>query len=147
MPIHISRSPEETERLGRQWGEQIRTGMCIGLSGDLGSGKTRLTQGVARGLGIESPIVSPTFALVHEYLDGRIPLAHLDLYRLDSREAVARAGLDAYLLEWQGAVVIEWIQHWASQGEFLGSGRPSRWVDFLYVDERTRRISYEDSCA
>src|SRR6476659_5233597 len=97
MATHISHSAAETEALGETWGREATPGLVIGLSGDLGTGKTQLTKGIARGLGITDKILSPTFALVNEYRSGRLPMFHLDLYRLDKREQIVGAGLEEYL--------------------------------------------------
>ena len=88
MATFISRSPAETSALGEQWGREAQRGWVLGLSGGLGAGKTILATGVARGLGVNARVQSPTFALVNEYRDGRLPLFHLDLYRLASRDEI-----------------------------------------------------------
>src|SRR5437773_25985 len=106
----ISRSPAETESLGETWGRQAKIGCVIGLSGDLGAGKTQLVKGIARGLGVKQKISSPTFALVNEYFDGRLPLFHLDLYRLETREQMIAAGLEEYFFQSCGVTVVEWIE-------------------------------------
>jgi tRNA threonylcarbamoyladenosine biosynthesis protein TsaE len=96
----------ETEELGERLGRACTGGEIIGLVGPLGAGKTCLTRGLARGLGIaDGSPASPTFALIHEYR-GRMPLVHVDLYRLDS-DAAARLGLEEYL-ESSAVTVIEW---------------------------------------
>jgi tRNA threonylcarbamoyladenosine biosynthesis protein TsaE len=97
MATSISHSPTETAALGEQWGRDARDGLVIGLSGDLGAGKTQFVKGLARGLGITVPVRSPTFALVNIYSGGRLTLFHLDLYRLESPEQIAAAGLEEYL--------------------------------------------------
>src|SRR5204862_103265 len=89
----ISHSPEETAALGEQWGREAQAGWLIGLTGELGAGKTQLVKGIARGLGIAAPVLSPTFVLVHEYQGGRLSLAHLDLYRLHTPSHFPRARL------------------------------------------------------
>jgi tRNA threonylcarbamoyladenosine biosynthesis protein TsaE len=100
----------QTEALGTQLGKTLMPGSVLLLEGDLGSGKTTLVQAIGLGLGISDVIVSPTFAIVHEYLEGRIPLYHFDLYRLSPPE-VQDLHLELY---WQGtevpvgAVAIEW---------------------------------------
>src|SRR3989442_4027954 len=99
VPTIVTHSPEETHALGAQWGEQAQPGWIIGLVGDLGAGKTQLVKGLAEGLGITSRVQSPTFTLVHEYSDGRCPLFHLDLYRLENEAAIRSAGLDQYLYQ------------------------------------------------
>src|SRR5689334_24240616 len=105
----ITRSPAETESLGEQWGRAAQRGLVIGLSGDLGAGKTQLVKGLARGLGVTTRVHSPTFTLVNEYGGGRLKLFHLDLYRLESREQIHSAGLEDYLQP-DGVAVIEWAE-------------------------------------
>src|SRR5438552_18496522 len=94
MATYISHSPAETEALGEAWGRAAQSGLVIGLSGDLGAGKTQLVKGLARGLDIPARIHSPTFALVNVYTGGRLGLVHLDLYRLDTREQIVGAGVE-----------------------------------------------------
>ncbi|WP_198805201.1 tRNA (adenosine(37)-N6)-threonylcarbamoyltransferase complex ATPase subunit type 1 TsaE [Leptolyngbya sp. BL0902] len=101
-----------TQRLGEDLGRVLPAGTILLLSGDLGSGKTTLIQGLGTGLGIVDPISSPTFTLVNEYLEGRVPLYHLDLYRLDGHE-VNDLYLEAYWDEQEtapGIVAIEWAE-------------------------------------
>src|SRR5678816_240785 len=112
MAILISHSPEETVAIGEEWGRAAQRGWVIGLSGDLGAGKTQLVKGIARGLGSAARVHSPTFTLLNEYDDGRLPLFHLDLYRLDSRADVITAGLEDYLIRPGGVTVVEWIERW-----------------------------------
>jgi tRNA threonylcarbamoyladenosine biosynthesis protein TsaE len=109
MVTCISNSPAETEALGETWGRTAQSGLVIGLCGDLGAGKTQFVKGLARGLGITARIQSPTFALINIYTEGRLPLFHIDLYRLETREQVAAAGLDEYLQP-DGVTVIEWAE-------------------------------------
>jgi tRNA threonylcarbamoyladenosine biosynthesis protein TsaE len=105
-------NPAATHALGVQLGRALPPGTVLLLEGDLGSGKTSLVQGVGQGLGIPDAIVSPTFTLINEYEGGRLPLYHLDLYRLQPEEVEALA-LEIY---WQGIelplgiVVIEWCE-------------------------------------
>src|ERR1039457_562796 len=82
MATYISHSPGETTALGEQWGRAAESGLVIAVSGDLGAGKTQFVKGLARGLGITTRVLSPTFALVNIYGGGRLTLFHLDLYRL-----------------------------------------------------------------
>jgi tRNA threonylcarbamoyladenosine biosynthesis protein TsaE len=109
MATCISHSAAETEALGEAWGRAAESGLVIGLSGDLGAGKTQLVKGLARGLGITARVQSPTFALVNVYPGGRLSLFHLDLYRLDTPEQIAAAGLEEYLRP-AGVAVIEWAE-------------------------------------
>ena len=142
----ISNSPEATADLGEQWGRAARVGWVIGLSGDLGAGKTQLVKGFARGLGISVRIHSPTFALVNEYAGGRLPLFHLDLYRLDSRPQIIAAGLEEFLLQPRGVAVVEWFEHWLGDDSnaTLNSFAPLRRVTIETASEQERRIQYED---
>jgi tRNA threonylcarbamoyladenosine biosynthesis protein TsaE len=102
----ISNSPEQTRKIGIKLGELAASGDVILLVGPLGAGKTCLTQGIARGLGIYEYTASPSFVLVREY-QGKLPLYHIDLYRLDRVEEVAQLGLDDYLYG-NGVCVVEW---------------------------------------
>ena len=103
---HLSRSPAETRTLGRRLGELLEAGDVVTLRGDLGAGKTALAQGVGEGLGVTEPVSSPTFTLVQEYR-GRLPLWHLDVYRLRSPEEVVDLGWSD-LLAGGGVLLVEW---------------------------------------
>ncbi len=104
----ISRSPEQTQRLGVRIGELSLPGDTFLLVGALGTGKTCLTQGIAWGLGIKEYALSPSFVVVRE-LYGRLPLYHIDLYRLDQVEEIMELGLDDYLYG-NGVCVVEWAE-------------------------------------
>ena len=86
---YISRSPEDTARISAEIATQLRAGDIILYEGDMGAGKTTFTKGLAAALGITDPVTSPTFALVNEYTEGRLPLFHFDLYRIDSGGIIA----------------------------------------------------------
>lgn len=143
MATFISHNPAETESLGEEWGRQAKSGWVVGLSGDLGAGKTQLVNGLARGLGAAGRVSSPTFALVHEYRGGRLPLFHLDLYRLNTREQIVGAGLETYLTRPRGVAVVEWIERWLAADEIPGAG-PYRRVRIKSLGETEREIVYED---
>ncbi len=101
-----SHSPEETQRFGKELGHLARAGDVILLVGNLGAGKTCLTQGIAWGLNIDGYARSPSFVVVNEYR-GRLPMYHIDLYRLDNIAEIADLGLDDYLYG-KGLCVVEW---------------------------------------
>jgi tRNA threonylcarbamoyladenosine biosynthesis protein TsaE len=101
-----SRSAEETRALGARLAAVLRPGDVVVLTGDLGAGKTVLAKGIAAGLGVSEPVVSPTFTIVREY-EGDIPLQHLDVYRLDHFQEVIDLGLDE-LLDGHAVTVVEW---------------------------------------
>jgi len=146
MATFISHSPDETFALGERWGREAAPGWVIGLTGDLGAGKTQLVKGLAHGLGITARVQSPTFALVNEYDGGRLPLAHLDLYRLETPEQIIGAGLEAYLDQPPGVTVVEWCERWPwFQTARLPSHPPRvRLVRFTQMAENERRIDYAD---
>jgi tRNA threonylcarbamoyladenosine biosynthesis protein TsaE len=102
-------SLEETLRFGERLGRELQRGDVVALFGDLGAGKTALVKGIARGLGITQEVTSPTFTLVHEYAGGRLPLFHVDLYRLNNLEQALAIGIEEY---WNGPGVtaIEWSE-------------------------------------
>jgi tRNA threonylcarbamoyladenosine biosynthesis protein TsaE len=142
----ISHSPDETEALGETWGREAQRGLVIALSGDLGAGKTQLVRGMARGIGYQGRVHSPTFALVNIYEGGRLPLFHLDLYRLDSAEAVHRAGMDEYLQP-DGVAVIEWAERLLDPAKTSNTQYATRNIRFVTIetlDDNRRRITYED---
>jgi tRNA threonylcarbamoyladenosine biosynthesis protein TsaE len=142
MATLISRSPEETLALGEQWGRAAQPGWVIGLSGDLGAGKTQFVKGLARGLGSNARVHSPTFALLNEYGGGRLRLFHLDLYRLNNPNDVMSAGLEDYLVSPDGVTVVEWIERWLPEVQRRGDA--VRLVQFETLGETERRISYEN---
>jgi tRNA threonylcarbamoyladenosine biosynthesis protein TsaE len=143
MATFISHNPAETESLGEAWGRQAQSGWLIGLSGGLGAGKTQLVNGLARGLGSAARAPSPTFALVNEYHEGRLPLFHLDLYRLETREQIIAAGLESYLVRPRGVAVVEWIERWLG-GDSVPLAGNYRRVQIKTLGETEREIIYED---
>jgi tRNA threonylcarbamoyladenosine biosynthesis protein TsaE len=101
--------PESTAALGERLGAKVRPGSVISLSGPLGSGKSVFARGFARGLGVTERVQSPTFALMYLHENGRLPLAHVDLYRLSEASELALLGLDEILAE-GGVVAVEWAE-------------------------------------
>ena len=101
--------PEETFEVGRTIGMNAKPGQIYTLTGDLGVGKTVFTQGVAAGLGITEPVNSPTFTIIQEYEDGRLPFYHLDVYRIGDLEEKEEIGYDDYFFG-QGICLIEWAE-------------------------------------
>lgn len=116
MPDTISSSPADTEREGRLLGERLRAGDVVLLTGELGAGKTTFVRGVAQGTGSSAPVASPTFQLVRIY-PGRVQLAHVDLYRVESDTELRDLGLEE--LAEQGAVVVEWGERLGADGAAL----------------------------
>ena len=101
--------PEETFEVGREIGMNAKPGQIYTLTGDLGVGKTVFTQGVAAGLGITEPVNSPTFTIIQEYEDGRLPFYHFDVYRIGDLEEMEEIGYDDYFFG-QGICLIEWAE-------------------------------------
>ena len=102
-----TRSPEETFRLGEELGRKAVPGQVCTLTGDLGVGKTVFTQGLAKGLGIEEPVNSPTFTIVQVYEEGRLPFYHFDVYRIGDVEEMEEVGFEDYVMG-DGVSLIEW---------------------------------------
>lgn len=137
MATHISASPESTVALGEDFGRRAQAGWIVALRGDLGAGKTQFARGIARGLGATDRVHSPTFALLNEYRTGRLPVYHLDLYRLETPAAIASAGLDEYFSQRDGVTVIEWFERL----EAAGQGSIATHVfTFEVVSDNERRI-------
>ena len=107
---YFTASPEQTEKLGSLLAQQLQPGDVIAFSGDLGAGKTAFTRGLARGLGITEPVTSPTYTIVNEYLSGRLPLFHFDMYRLTSSDELFDIGWEDYLLR-GGVCAVEWSEN------------------------------------
>ena len=120
---------------GREMAAGLAGGEVLGLVGGLGAGKTHFAKGLAAGLGHDGEVTSPTFALVHEYRDGRLPVFHLDFYRLESAEALIGIGWDEMLDE-GGIVVAEWADRFP---ELLPRGTTV--LDFEVLPDGSRRVS------
>jgi len=147
----ITNSPEETERLGEGLAEGFNPGDIIGLVGELGGGKTCFVRGLARGLGLTCHVKSPSFNLLNIYEAGergesggrgssegkKIPLYHIDLYRLGGEDDFFEAGLEEYIYS-EGISVIEWADKFSG---FLD--RCALVVSFVYISERQRKITIE----
>lgn len=106
----LSHSTEQTEHLGEVLAQKLCPGDVIAFYGDLGAGKTAFTRGLARGLGITEPVTSPTYTIVNEYLSGRMPLFHFDMYRLSCSEELFDIGWEDYLLR-GGVCAVEWSEN------------------------------------
>ena len=139
MATFISHSPGETRTLGESWGRTAERGLVIGLSGDLGAGKTELVKGIACGLGATERVHSPTFTLVNEYDGGRLRLFHLDLYRLDTPGQIIAAGLEEFLQP-DGVTVIEWVER---MYDLQFTIYDLKKVQMEILSERERRIVYD----
>jgi tRNA threonylcarbamoyladenosine biosynthesis protein TsaE len=133
----ISNSPSETEAVGRRLAEQTAVGSVLALQGELGSGKTLFTKGFVAGMGSSAAVFSPTFTIVHEYRDGRLPVYHLDLFRVEGRNTLARLGLDDYFFG-DGVSVIEWADRFP---EFIPE--QARWILFEMKSENQRIITFQ----
>ena len=107
---YITHSPEETESLGEALGRRLPAGTVLAYRGELGAGKTAFTRGLARGLGCTEPVTSPTYTIVNEYLGGRLPLFHFDMYRLRSSDDLWDIGWEDYL-DRGGVCAVEWSEN------------------------------------
>jgi tRNA threonylcarbamoyladenosine biosynthesis protein TsaE len=132
--MFISNSVEETIEAGRNYGRNAAKGEVFALTGDLGAGKTQFVKGVVAGLGSNAEVTSPTFVLVHEYEDGRLPVYHFDFYRLDNSEAVLRLGFDDYVFG-EGVSLIEWADRYP---ELIPE--TAKWLSLELEGENTRVI-------
>ena len=133
---YITHSPEETEKLGEALGRCLAPGTVLAYRGELGAGKTAFTRGLARGLGCTDTVTSPTYTIVNEYLSGRIPLFHFDMYRLRSSDDLWDIGWEDYL-ERGGVCAVEWSENVADAMENAVT------VNLEKLGENTRRITIE----
>ena len=132
----ITNSPQQTEALGSALGEKLQAGTVLAYTGDLGAGKTAFTRGLAKGLGAKDMVTSPTYTIVNEYLSGRLPLFHFDMYRLASADDLWDIGWEDYL-ERGGICAVEWSENVTEALE-----NPI-FIRLEKVDENTRRITIE----
>ncbi len=130
----ITHSPEQTEAVGAALGAVLTAGTLIAYRGDLGAGKTAFTRGLARGLGAAGPVTSPTYTIVNEYLSGRLPLFHFDMYRLTCSDDLFDIGWEDYL-DRGGVCAVEWSERVADAME------GAIWVTIEKLGENTRRIT------
>ena len=106
----ITHSPEETEKIWEALAKSLQPGTILAYRGDLGAGKTAFTRGLARGLGCKETVTSPTYTIVNEYLGGRLPLFHFDMYRLASSDDLWDIGWEDYL-DREGVCAVEWSEN------------------------------------
>jgi len=132
----ITHSPEQTEAIGAALGKKLKPGTVIAYQGDLGAGKTAFTRGVACGLGAKESVTSPTYTIVNEYLSGKYPLFHFDMYRLASADDLFDIGWEDYL-DRGGVCAVEWSENVADamEGAII--------VTIEKLGENARRITIE----
>ena len=134
--MYLTNSPDETEALGAALGRILPAGVVLAFRGDLGAGKTAFTRGLARGLGYREPVTSPTYTIVNEYLGGRLPLFHFDMYRLQSDDDLWDIGWEDYL-DRGGVCAVEWSENVADAME------DAVFVTIEKTGDETRRITIE----
>ena len=137
MEVLETNGAAETEALGARIAERLGPGDVVLLSGELGTGKTTLVRGACRALGVPGPVTSPTFTIGQQYGGGRLPVSHLDLYRLQTLEGEDPALLEDYLRP-EGVAFVEWPA--------AGSGRldrPALAVRLAHLDEERRRVEID----
>ena len=132
----ITHSPEETEIIGEALAKSLQPGTILAYRGDLGAGKTAFTRGLARGLGCKETVTSPTYTIVNEYLGGRLPLFHFDMYRLASSDDLWDIGWEDYL-DREGVCAVEWSENVQDAMENAVT------VTIEKLGETTRRITIE----
>ena len=132
----ITNSPAETEAVGTALAKVLQPGTVIAARGELGAGKTAFTRGLARGLGCNEPVTSPTYTIVNEYLGGRLPLFHFDMYRLASSDDLFDIGWDDYL-ERGGICAVEWSENVADAME------DAIFITIEKTGDESRRITIE----
>ena len=137
--IYHTNSPEETEAIGQLLAARLKPGTVIAFEGDLGAGKTAFTRGLARGLGATDRVTSPTYTIVNEYLGGKMPLFHFDMYRLESSDDLFDIGWEDYL-ERGGICAVEWSENVKDAMEGALTVRIEK------TGETSRTITLEGDC-
>ncbi len=131
---------EAMQLLGKRLAGELEAGDVLGLVGELGAGKTRLVQGILDGLECEQAGTSPTFSIVHEHTDGRLPVAHFDLYRLKRPDEALQIGWDEYLASGM-VLLVEWADRFG--GELLP--KETVWMQIERLGETTRRVRIQQA--
>ena len=145
--IYTTKNERQTIKLGKKLSKKFFAGLIIVLNGDLGAGKTVITKGFSKGLGIFEPVTSPTFTIMNEYHSGRLPLYHFDMYRLEDSSEAYEFGLTDYFLTNEntnikpGVSVIEW----AEKVKDLIPEKPVITITIKKLDEKKRQIEVEES--
>ena len=137
--IYHTNSPEETEAIGQLLATRLQPGTIIAFEGDLGAGKTAFTRGLARGLGATDRVTSPTYTIVNEYLGGKMPLFHFDMYRLEYSDDLFDIGWEDYL-ERGGICAVEWSENVSDAMEGALTVRIEK------TGETSRTITLEGDC-
>ena len=132
--VLVSHSPRETRRLGETLARMLGPGDVVALAGDLGAGKTQFVKGLARGLGVVESVHSPTFILANEHRSGRLPLFHVDAYRVSGAAEAIGFGLADYLDE-EGVTVVEWAER-------IQDALPAErlWIEFRHIGDQEREL-------
>lgn len=133
--VTITSDPSETAQVAERLAAELGPGSVVAVRGDLGAGKTCFVQGLARGLGYTGSVTSPTFTLIHEYRGGRLPLYHVDLYRLTDPQQAVAIGLEDYF-DAGGVTVIEWPERVA---RLLPAH--TRWIEIKITGSSTRELT------
>lgn len=135
MEVYLSDSPRKTEEIAAQFAQKLTGGEVIAFRGNLGMGKTCFTRGLAEGLDFKGDVTSPTFALINEYIGGRLSLFHFDMYRISSWDELYSSGFFEYIEE-GGIVVAEWSEN-------IENALPQNtwYVEFELLGESERKIS------
>lgn len=140
MSVYITNSPEETEELGLKLAKSLKGGEVVAFRGGLGMGKTCFTRGLARGLGFKGDVTSPTFALINEYIGGRLPLYHFDMYRISGWEDLYSTVFFDYI-EQGGVIAAEWSEN-------IENALPESTVTvtFVRLDDNKREVTVNGAC-
>lgn len=135
MATFTSASPDETQKIGREFGANLRPGVVVALVGQLGAGKTQFVKGLVSGVEARGEVTSPTFTLIHEYTGGRLPVYHFDFFRIEDRQSAERLGLDEYFFG-DGVSVVEWADKFP---DVIPSN--ALWISFETKSENERVIT------
>jgi tRNA threonylcarbamoyladenosine biosynthesis protein TsaE len=130
-----SASPDETQRIGREFGAHLQQETVVALVGQLGAGKTQFVKGLVAGIGASGEVTSPTFTLIHEYTGGRLPVYHFDFFRIEDRPSAERLGLDEYFFG-DGISVVEWADKFR---EVIPAD--ALWISFEVKSENQRVVT------
>lgn len=145
MKVFITKNERQTIKLGKKLAKNFYAGLVIVLNGELGAGKTCLTKGFAKGLGIKEDVTSPTFTIMNDYTNGKLPLYHFDMYRIEDSSEAYEFGLTEYFIKSENTDIVEGVSviEWAQKVSDLIPNKNVVTITITKLDDTKRKVEVE----